>query len=126
MKHQFYKSILMIMVLFLVISCQHWKISKNGEEKIPFYPQSTVISIDNFHNSVQTVIETKGTSTTILDYYTKTMHLEGWKILMQRDNFLAFARNGEGAMIDLEGAGQEKIKIVICYLAEANDFQSNM
>ncbi len=126
MTQQFYKNVLIIMVLVLVTSCQHWKISKKGEERVPHYPESTVVSIDNFPNSIQTILEAKGTSRMILDYYTKNMHLEGWKVLLQRDNFLAFSRDGEGAMIDLEGVGQNKKKIIISYLAETNDFQSNM
>ncbi len=87
-------------------------------EQVSIYPGATIISSLDLPEGNNVVLDTNGTFTEIHDYYINEMKKDGWSVLKQRDNFMAFSKDDKGVMIDVDSSLKEKSRVTISYLEQ--------
>ena len=112
----FLVSILVIFFFTILVSSSPAPVSGDFVQQVSLYPTATVLSAQDLHNGTSVVLEANVPSAAVLDFYKVKMRDNGWSVLNQRQDFLAFSRQGKGVMIDVDAISREKSRVSISYL----------
>ena len=112
----FLVSILVFFFFTILVSSSPTPVSGDFVQQVSLYPTATVLSAQNLPNGTSVVLEANVPSAAVLDFYKVKMRNNGWSVLDQRQDFLAFSRQGKGVMIDVDAISREKSRVSISYL----------